>query len=153
MEIIIKKPVKYNAKYVKFSIPIKSTDISADESDRYNVEKFLSYSKYDQYSIDSYQIEGYVDIDTGYLLNWNSVSTDVDIFSKVVDEGKYGLYDENLNYICGYDGYVPKIFECNEIGWGDYFNMTIEPSGHIKHWEYDLDEKLRKLKIEIFENY
>lgn len=147
MKITIKKPTTFDAKYVKFSIPIKDDDISVNASDKNIVEQLLSYSQ------DSGKIEGYVDIDTGCMSTWVTCVNDVDIFSKVVDEGEYSLYDKDLNYICGYEGYVPAIFECNEIGWGDYFNMTIESTGHIRHWEHNLDEKLNKFKREILNNY
>ena len=36
----------------------------------------------------------------------------IDIYSKVIDEGKYKIYDNNNKIIAKYEGYVPKFFEC-----------------------------------------
>ena len=151
MEIILKKPVKYEVVYIGFKVPIYPSNITISTQDKDIVKNNLIFE--DGEEIDVLNITGLVDIDTGKLINWAETNQEVDIFAKVRDEGLYTLYDIDMNMICSVDSYVPSIFECNECGWGDYFNMTIEPTGYIKNWRKNWDSKVQCLKDIVYGNY
>ena len=147
MKMRIYKPIDVEVKYIKFQIPIYLEDIDRitetninNLRDNFNSELSL-LNEYDVHNLSAT-----VEIDTGKIINWKELDCDIDIFSKVVDEGKYTIYDENMEEIKSYIGYVPKFFECNENGYGDYFNMTITKDGYIKNFvnEYleGMDAKL-----------
>lgn len=143
MKITITKPISVNARFVKFNIPVRTEAFGFWEDDVETIKNNLNCREADfTNDMSQFSIVGIVDIDTGELTNWTPTTHEVEIFEKVVDEGIYSMFDENLEEIVSYDGYVPSIFECNENGYGDYFNMTILPDGKIKNWKYDLVGKL-----------
>lgn len=151
MKITLKTLTTYEVAYVGFAVPVCLNDINAADQDKEIIKHNLLFGECEL--DDRCYITGLVDINTGKIENWKDTTQDTDIFTKVCDEGVYTLYDSDMNKICEVDGYVPSIFECNECGWGDYFNMTIEPTGHIKNWEHDLDSKLGNLKSNIYNYY
>ena len=153
MEITITKPTTVNARFVKFNIPVRTDAFGFWEDDVENIKRNLNCREAD-FTNDNcaFSINGIVDIDTGELTNWTPTTHEVEIFEKVVDEGVYSMFDENLNEIGSYDGYVPSIFECNENGYGDYFNMTILPDGRIKNWNDNMESKIKDFldKYEVY---
>ena len=66
-----------------------------------------------------------------------------------VDEGVYVLYDEDMNVLAEYEGYVPNILEVNENGYGDYLNFTINEDGSILNWE----NHIKALGCTIFDEW
>ena len=52
-----------------------------------------------------------------------------------------------LNYMNNYIDY-----ECNENGYGDYFNMTIQPDGTINNWSENMESKINDF-LEKYEIY
>lgn len=153
MKITINKPTSVNARFVKFNIPVRTEAFGFWEDDVENIKKNLNCPKADfNDDMSQFTITGVVDIDTAELTNWTPTTHEVEIFEKVVDEGVYSMFDEDLMQIVSYDGYVPSIFECNENGYGDYFNMTILPDGKIKDWNENMSSKIKDFmdKAEVY---
>ena len=143
MEITINKPTSVNARFVKFNIPVRTEAFGFWEDDVETIKNNLNcpFADFDD-DMSQFTIMGVVDIDTGKFINWTPTTHEVEIFEKVVDEGVYSLFDDDFEQIASYDGYVPSIFECNENGYGDYFNMTILPDGTIKNWDENMASKM-----------
>lgn len=133
-------------KYIGFNIPIYKEDIEFISEDKELLEKNL----YAPLSFDDYtkpvNICGIIDIDIGKFINWENTKNKIDIYSKVVDQGEYKIYDNNNKIIVKYEGYVPKFFECNENGYGDYFNMTISSDGYINNWNKSILYKIKDIE-------
>lgn len=152
MKMKIKMTKEVEIKYIGFYIPIYQEDIEFISEDKELLEKNLSASLSFDDCTRPVNICGIVDIDTGEFINWENIKNKVDIYSKVVDEGLYKVYDHNMEIIAEYDGYVPKFFECNENGYGDYFNMTISPDGYINNWSERILYKLEDIENKIIED-
>jgi len=150
MKIKIVKEVEI--KYIGFYIPIYQEDIEFISEDKELLEKNLCTSLSFDDCTRPVNIYGIVDIDTGKFINWENIKNKVDIYSKVVDEGEYKIYDQDIKIIGEYEGYVPKFFECNENGYGDYFNMTISPDGYINNWNERIFYKLEDIENKIIED-
>jgi len=85
--------------------------------------------------INNWNWKAYIDIDTGYILNWttdknfsefkNIVGSDkiYKLFLKVVDRGIYKILDSNFKVLFEINDYVPN-FIPNEFG--DYVDLKIE---------------------------
>jgi hypothetical protein len=152
MEITILKPVKMDIKAVGFNIPIYLGDLMHDGLDFDKLMYNFSVSNTPKNDTELFNITAKIDVKTGYVIGWHEIGSEVDIFAKVVDEGHYCILgnevgDESDEYkVLGeYDGYVPAIFECNENGYGDYFNMTISRDGKIKNWHNNLEKRIIKM--------
>lgn len=152
MKMKIKMTKEVEIKYIGFYIPIYEEDIEFILEDKELLEKNLSTSLSFDDCTRPVNICGIVDIDTGKFINWEDIKNKVDIYSKVVDEGLYKVYKHNMEIIAEYDGYVPKFFECNENGYGDYFNMTISPDGYINNWNERILYKLEDIENKIIED-
>lgn len=158
MKITINKPIEVDVKAVTFKIPVYFNDITFDGLDFNTLMFNFNVNNIPQNFTDNNEpiyIFAKVDILTGFIIGWKETGSEIDIFAKVVDEGEYSMlgneqYVDHDEYdVLGkYEGYVPSIFECNEIGYGDYFNMTISKDGKIKNFSNDLENKLYKM----FEN-
>lgn len=82
-----------------------------------------------------------IDVETGQVINWPKNSPHDFFDVKIVDEGEYILYDEIVNEIVRYRGYVPDCI--GEGGYGDYLEFEIDENGYIVDWEFtkeDLEE-------------
>ena len=78
-------------------------------------------------------------IETGQILNWPEETT-ADILFKVVDEGRYVLFDTYWSEIEVREDYVPDIMCPGGEGYGDYIIMSIDENGFIKNWNPDLSD-------------
>lgn len=58
---------------------------------------------------------------------------------KVMDGGKYNLYDKNHNVLKSYRGYVPNKLLPDKDGCGDYIHFDIDSSGKITNWYKEPD--------------
>lgn len=128
MKVKIKTTKVYDVKYISFQIPIiDDGDFEWSVEDNAFVEKY--YKNLDKLSLK-------IDIETGHIIGWElqDFKCNFIIYSKVVDEGVYTLYDSNGNTIDSYEGYVPEILSCVDKGYGDYLSMVISPDGHIDNW-------------------
>jgi hypothetical protein len=153
MKITMNKPTSVNARFVKFNIPVRTDAFGFWEDDVETIKNNLNCPKADfTNDMNQFTIDGVVDIDTGKFISWTPTKHEVEIFEKVVDEGVYSMFDDDFVQILLYDGYVPSIFECNENGYGDYFNMTILPDGTIKNWDENMSSKIKDFmgKAEIY---
>lgn len=153
MLIKMNKPTMVNARFVKFNIPVRTEAFGFHEDDVENIKNNLNCPNADfTDDMSQFTITGVVDIDTGKFINWKPTTYEIEIFEKVVDEGIYSMFSENNEEIASYDGYVPSIFECNENGYGDYFNMTIQPDGTINDWNENLESKIKDFldKYEVY---
>ena len=78
-----------------------------------------------------------IDIKDGKILNWEKGTT-AEVYYKVVDDGIYTVYDNNMNVVKEKDGYVPKIMDFNDrdgsYGFGDYLGLEIDENGNIIDW-------------------
>jgi len=139
-------------KYISFYIPIYKEDIEFISEDKELLEKNLHA---DSLSFEddtrTTNISGTIDLDNGKFVNWKNIKNKVDIYSKVVDEGLYKVYNHNMELIAEYEGYVPKFFECNENGYGDYFNMTISLDGYVDNWDESISYKLKDIENKLRE--
>ena len=124
MLIKINKPTMLNVKFVKFNIPVRADAFKFHEDD----------------------------IENGKFINWKQTTHEIEIFEKVVDGGTYSMYSDNNEEIASYNGYVPSIFECNENGYGDYFNMTIQQDGTINNWSENMKSKINNF-LEQYEAF
>ena len=151
MKMKIKMTKEVEIKYIGFNIPIYEEDIEFISKDKELLEKNLCAPLSFDDCTRPVNICGIVDVDTGKFINWENIKNKVDIYSKVVDEGEYKIYDNDIKIIAEYEGYVPKFFECNENGYGDYFNMTISPDGYINNWNEKISYKLEDIENKIIE--
>lgn len=126
MKFIKNVPTEFNVKFLGFSVPANSSDFYCEDPE--GVNRFNQYNKKDEV------LECLIDIDLGKVVAF-AANVKIDIFDKCVDEGTYALYDEKMNPIAEYEGYVPNILEVNENGYGDYLNFTINPDGTIVNWK------------------
>jgi len=76
-----------------------------------------------------------IDMKDGKILNWKEGTT-ASVYYKVVDDGIYTLYDNDMNEKYSSEDYVPKIMAFDEdgFGYGDYMSLTIDEHGYIKGW-------------------
>ena len=153
MLIKIKKPTMVNVKFVKFNIPVRSDAFGFHEDDIEAIKNNLNCADANfNNETRQFSIVGIVDIENGKFINWKQTTHEIEIFEKVVDCGTYSMYSDNNEEIASYNGYVPSIFECNEIGYGDYFNMTIQPDGTINYWSENMESKINDF-LEKYEIY
>ena len=153
MRITFTTKVTKNVKFVKFEIPVRTESFGFHEDDIENIKKNFNCPDADfSNDIDEFTISGMVDIDTGKFVNWTPLTNKIEIFEKVVDEGTYSMLDENENVLMQYSGYVPDIFEGDERGYGDYFNMSLNDKGWVKNWHFELDKKIKQF-IEEYKTY
>ena len=118
-------PTEFSVKFLGFDVPANSSDFFFFFSE--GINRFNQYSKKDD------NLYCLIDIELGKVVDFKA-NAEIDIFDKCVDEGTYILYDEDMNPITEYEGYVPNILEVNENGYGDYLNFTINTDGTIKNW-------------------
>ena len=153
MLIKINKPTMLNVKFVKFNIPVRADAFKFHEDDIETIKNNLNCEGVDfTNDINKFSIVGIVDIENGKFINWKQTTHEIEIFEKVVDGGTYSMYSDNNEEIASYNGYVPSIFECNENGYGDYFNMTIQPDGTINNWSENMESKINDF-LEKYEVY
>lgn len=79
-----------------------------------------------------------INVDTGEVENWpkNVPMQFYDV--KIVDTGKYELYDDKDNLIEFYHGYVPDCL--GRGGYGDYLEFEIDENGYIVDWDFTEDD-------------
>lgn len=134
-------------KYVTFNVPVLLENIKAQYQPYQTTEEFINtIEKCFNAKVNKegyFNIHGIINLDTGKVLDWIETPYLIEIFSKVCDEGIYAIFDEKFNKFGEYEGYVPKIFEVNEPGYGDYFNMTIDTHGQILKWDVAKDIKIK----------
>lgn len=139
MNITITKPVTVNAKTLEVYLGNRfyPEDLTFYDSND-NVEvfetiegllnKFPSLEKNKEICL-------IIDIDSGKITNW-PIGWTCEFYSiKLVDEGRYKLYDADGNIIHEYTGYVPKILEIADNGYGDYLEFAVDKNGIIEDWE------------------
>lgn len=119
-------PTDFNVKFLGFSVPADSDDFYSEDRD--------AVKRFNQYNKKNGVLECLINIDLGTVVNFTA-NANIEIYDKCVDEGTYVLYDEEMNPITKYEGYVPNILEVNENGYGDYLNFTINPDGTIVNWK------------------
>lgn len=124
------EPVEHEVKYLGFKVPAYIDDFEFPDEE--------SLDEFNQFDENENILECLIDIDSGYVVGYTPVIS-INIFDKCVDEGTYVLYDENMNIIGEYEGYVPNILEVNEEGYGDYLNFTINEDGSILNWKQHID--------------
>lgn len=153
MELIVNRPVKVNVNYISFRIPARIDSMEFNMDDIERIKRNFGCKDTDDFTDDTNEVilSATVEIDTGRVMNWEPISEEFDIYEKVVDEGFYALYDTIDNEFASYEGYVPDFFECNEEGYGDYFNFTVSPNGFIKNWNFDLNRKLTQFMNNVNE--
>ena len=122
--------VEYNVKYIGFNVPADINDFEFPDGE--SIDNFIQYNESEN------TLECLIDIESGYVIEYNQ-NISINIFDKCVDEGTYVLYDENMNIIDEYEGYVPNILEVNENGYGDYLNFTINEDGSILNWKQHIN--------------
>jgi hypothetical protein len=122
--------VEHEIKYLGFKVPVDIDDFEFPEGE--SLDDFTQYNELENI------LECLIDIDSGYVVGYTPTIS-INIFDKCVDEGTYVLYDENMNIIDEYEGYVPNILEVNENGYGDYLNFTINEDGSILNWKQHID--------------
>ena len=153
MLIKINKPTMLNVKFVKFNITVRADAFKFHEDDIETIKNNLNCEGVDfTNDINKFSIVGIVDIENGKFINWKQTTHEIEIFEKVVDSGTYSMYSDNNEEIASYNGYVPSIFECNENGYGDYFNMTIQPDGTINNWSENMESKINNF-LEHYEAF
>ena len=153
MLVKINKPTMLNVKFVKFNIPVRSDAFGFHFHDIETIKNNLNCADVVfNNEARQFSIVGIVDIETGKFINWKQTIHEIEIFEKVVDGGTYSMYSDNNEEIASYNGYVPSIFECNENGYGDYFNMTIQPDGTINNWSENMESKINDF-LEKYEVY
>lgn len=74
-----------------------------------------------------------IDIKTGKIVNWKQ-GVSARISYKVVDDGIYTAYDNNMNELYELVDYVPDLMSLDDDGYGDYMNLTINEDGYIDKW-------------------
>lgn len=74
-----------------------------------------------------------VDVDSGNIMDWPKGYC-ISVGWKVVDQGYYALYDDNMNLITDYQGYVPDCLGIDDNSYGDYFEFHTDENGHIENW-------------------
>jgi len=89
-----------------------------------------------------------IDIKTGHIVNWKQ-GVFACVCYKVVDDGIYTMYDNGMEKIDEYDGYVPNLMSLDDEGWGDYINIRINEDGFIEDWPDT--EDIRPYIDELFE--
>ena len=97
-----------------------------------------------------------VDPETGKILNWQE-GVEAQIYYKTADmcELEYVVTDSNGNetVVCKKKGYVPKILELRDYGYGygDYVYVDVASSGQIYKWNKNLfnDWVLKNTKPEL----
>lgn len=80
-----------------------------------------------------------IDLKKKKLLNYTS-NSDFYFFMKIVDSGKYALYNKNAFLIKEIEGYVPNKLIPRRDGYGDYIEFSIDKDGTIE--AFDDYEKL-----------
>lgn len=134
-------------KYITFNVPVLLEDIKVQYQSLQTTEEFIStIEKRFNTKVNKegyFNIHGIINLDTGKVLDWIETPYPIEIFSKVRDEGIYAIFDGKFNKFGEYEGYVPKIFEVNEPGYGDYFNMTIDKDGQILKWDAAKNIKIK----------
>lgn len=131
--------------YITFNIPVQLENLhSLFESDSKYINQLETNFKTKIYDkLGYFNIHGIINLETGQVLDWETTDAPIEIFAKVCDEGFYAIFDTEFNEFGQYEGYVPKIFEVNERGYGDYFNMTINEKGMILNWDKDINSKIK----------
>lgn len=153
MLVKINKPTMVDVKFIKFNIPVRSDAFGFHFYDIETIKNNLNCADVVfNNEARQFSIVGIVDIETGKFINWKQTTHEIEIFEKVVDSGTYSMYSDNNEEIASYNGYVPSIFECNENGYGDYFNMTIQPDGTINNWGENMESKINDF-LEKYEIY
>ena len=125
------EPVEHEVKYLGFKVPAYIEDFNFP----YNED---SLDDFNQYNKNENILECLIDIDSGVIVGYIPEIL-INIFDECVDEGIYVLYDEDMNIIAEYEGYVPNILEVNENGYGDYLNFTINEDGSILNWKQHIN--------------
>lgn len=140
MEITITKPVQVNVKTIEVYLGgrFDANDLTFYGATDEDIEcfdnvcdllaKFPSLEKNKEICL-------IIDVDSGKITNW-PIGWSCEFYDiKLVDEGRYMLYDNNNEIIYEYDGYVPEILNIRGGGWGDYLEFEVDETGVIDDWE------------------
>mgnify|MGYP003290179861 CR=1 FL=1 len=139
MEITITKPTQVNVKtleaYLGNRFYAEDLVFYNTDGDSVNVETTVELlNKFPSLEKDK-EICLIIDVDSGKITNW-PIGWSCEFYSiKLVDEGRYKLYDDENNLIHEYDGYVPDILEIAQNGYGDYLEFEVNKNGYIEDWE------------------
>lgn len=133
------EPVEHEIKYLGFKVPAYIDDFEfPDEESLDEFNQFNEIDEFNQFNENENILECLIDIDSGFIVGYIP-QISINIFDKCVDEGTYVLYDEDMNVVAEYEGYVPNILEVNENGYGDYLNFTINEDGSILNWKQHIN--------------
>ena len=148
MKFIRLEPVEHDIKFIGFKVPAYVEDFGFD--DELYTETYI-INKFTQYNNNENKFECLIDIDNGVVVGYTA-NIEINIFDKCVDEGTYVLYDENMNVVCEYEGYVPNILEVNENGYTT--DVLAEEAGHFAVGalgDHILVQRLEKIlgKVEV----
>jgi hypothetical protein len=73
-----------------------------------------------------------IDLHTSQLKGYKELNKgDFYFFMKIVDSGKYSLYNKHMSLLKTIDGYVPNKLVPKPNGYGDYIEFTISSDGTI----------------------
>lgn len=139
MEVTITKPVTVNVKTLEAYLgdrfkPENLTFYDSNANDevfgsvKELLDKFPSLERNKEVCL-------VIDVDNGEIINWPKGYSCEFYDIKLVDSGKYRLYDNENNLIHEYDGYVPKILDVCGGGYGDYLEFAVDANGIIENWE------------------
>lgn len=79
-----------------------------------------------------------IDLRTGEVFNWpGGINFNFNDY-KLVDTGRYEIYQLDGELQVGYTGYVPGCLSIDDSGYGDYLQFRIEDR-HVVDWNFDQD--------------
>lgn len=127
MNVEIKTTKVYDVKYIGFDIPVRDGDIEYNGTDE---------NLFNGIKLNNNHLALKIDVETGKVCDWEyqGLTSDFVIYSKVVDEGVYTIYDDKFKVITEIEDYVPDILSCIDDGYGDYLSMVISPDGQVDMW-------------------
>lgn len=145
MKLTIKKPIDFEAKYLKVDAGVRywndarvngveDTDCEVTEdAPTIPCAEYIGEQKRVLYGAD-WRWRPVIDIDSGKIINWKQGVT-ADIHYKVCDDGVYTVTDQEGNEIVTLEGYVPEIMCPADEGYGDYIIMDVDENGIIEGWD------------------
>lgn len=80
-----------------------------------------------------------INIETGEIINWKQGVTAF-VHYKSCDENYIRFSDDDDNTVQIYSGYVPKLLDPTNDGYGDYVIMHIDENGFIEDFTCDLSD-------------
>lgn len=145
MKLTIKKPMDFEAKYLKVDAGVRYwndaivngvEDTDCEETEGAPTIPCAEHVG-EQPGVlcgSSWRWRPVIDIDAGKITNWKQGTT-AHIHYKVCDDGVYMLTDAEVNEIVTLEGYVPEIMCPADEGYGDYIIMYVDENGIIEGWD------------------